>query len=574
MANQRLWRYLVLGLCAATLMAQFPGQGRGGARQGRQGAPAEPAREYLPEELCTVTGRVSDAITGEPVKRANVSAMRMNAPGQPAVAATGDDGVYVIKDLEPGTYQVFAHRQGYVRQPYGSRKPGVFPGGRLELKPGHQATEIDIRVTPHGVISGRVTDQDGEPVANARVMPMRMATTQGVKRLMPSGNAMTNDLGEYRIFGIAPGSYRVRASPMPGMMGFGGAAPASDSDEMNVSTFYPSSLDAAGAVSLSLTPGAELTNVDIRMERRKTVRVRGRITNPPARQGRMMVAMFPDDPMESMDRFFASVDARGRFEVKGLQPGVYRLNAQTAQGGTRLFAEIPVSVGSSDVEDVELTLGTGLTVAGTVRIEGESDADVTGIRVALQGRTGGFSMAGPGMPSNPGMVAEDGTFTYTGLTPSVYTVQASIPFPGHYLKSVRAGSRDLSDFKLDLTSGSAPELEVVVSAKAAAVSGAVVGKDLNPLEGAIVVLLPDEARKDNYRLYQATGTQKGGVFDFAGIPPGEYYLLAFEELDSGVHTDYAAMRPYLTKAEKLTLRESSAETRKLDALAPPEILAP
>ena len=68
-------------------------------------------------------------------------------------------------------------------------------------------------------ITGRVVDEFGEPVADAQVAPMRSANQGGRRRMMPSGRAsMTNDIGEFRIFGLPPGQYVISATLRAGMI--------------------------------------------------------------------------------------------------------------------------------------------------------------------------------------------------------------------------------------------------------------------------------------------------------------------------------------------------------------------
>ena len=116
-----------------------------------------------------------------------------------------------------------------------------------------------MRLTPHGVIAGRVLDEEGEPVANANVQVLRQQYMQGRKQMSRTGGGITNDLGEYRIFGLPPGTLlrerrdrgRTRCCRRP--------------DDEYVTTYFPRTTDAAAAAPIDVAPGAQLRNIDIAM---------------------------------------------------------------------------------------------------------------------------------------------------------------------------------------------------------------------------------------------------------------------------------------------------------------------
>src|SRR5439155_17952483 len=106
---------------------------------------------------------------------------------------------------------------GYVNGEYGSRGPSR-PGAVIDLGRGQTLTELKVRLTPQAVITGRVLDEEREPAPYAQIMALRYRYTQTGKQLIPMGSASTNDLGEYRVFGLAPGRYFLSAAMRGGMM--------------------------------------------------------------------------------------------------------------------------------------------------------------------------------------------------------------------------------------------------------------------------------------------------------------------------------------------------------------------
>src|SRR5579883_1140689 len=161
---------------------------------------------------CMVKGRIVNAITGEPVRKAQVTLR--NEPADSSVsAATDDSGAYALSDVEPGTYDLRVQKNGFV--PAG--KPVSLQGsGSGWACPGAGgspvASDAVTRLMPAAVMAGRVVDGDGGPVAGALVQAIQSRGAGSTQRLVVAGSATTNDLGEYRIFGLAGGRYYLGAS--------------------------------------------------------------------------------------------------------------------------------------------------------------------------------------------------------------------------------------------------------------------------------------------------------------------------------------------------------------------------
>src|SRR5262245_19116414 len=180
-----------------------------------------PSSEPKAEERSALEGQVVNAASGEPVKKATILLRRADPPQPntiPASYSTSTEaaGKFSMKDIEAGRYRLTVNRGGFVMAEYGSKGPGR-PGTTLSLEKGQHLKEIAVKLTPRAVITGRVLDEDGEPVTFAQVQTLRYRYNQGRKQLMPMGGTGTNDLGEYRIFGLAPGKYYLSATYREGM---------------------------------------------------------------------------------------------------------------------------------------------------------------------------------------------------------------------------------------------------------------------------------------------------------------------------------------------------------------------
>ena len=150
-------------------------------------------------------GRVLST-TGEPVKSATLQIVG-RAPN--SYSQSSDiDGKFVFDALPPGTYLVIVQKDGFVRNTSG-------PNAQLTLTSGQVMKDLIVKLTPLGVITGHVTNQDGDPITNASLRVLHYTYTGGHKQLTNVGGGGSDDKGNFRIFNLAPGLYYVNVFPRP-----------------------------------------------------------------------------------------------------------------------------------------------------------------------------------------------------------------------------------------------------------------------------------------------------------------------------------------------------------------------
>jgi Carboxypeptidase regulatory-like domain len=157
-------------------------------------------------EKCAIEGAVTRSGSGLPLDKVEITIDIKGAQEPPLVTTTDANGHFVVANLEPGHYSLRAERTGYVGQTYGQRKKNR-EGVILILGPGEKLRGIDFRLVATGVITGHVLGEDNEPIVGAYVQASEFRYSQGRRRLLEGGRASTNDLGEYRIYGLQPGHY-------------------------------------------------------------------------------------------------------------------------------------------------------------------------------------------------------------------------------------------------------------------------------------------------------------------------------------------------------------------------------
>ena len=187
-----------------------------------QTAPLQPPADFNSKlrDKCFIEGKVLRASDGSPLKKAVVSALPQppqGSPIRPVTAITDAEGRFVLKDLDPGSYNLSAARTGYVRQVYGQRVP-MGPGTAITLVEGQTLKDVVFRLLAGAVISGRVVDEDSEPVSGVRIQALRWGYRSGKRELLPGGYARPTIAANTACFRLPPAAITFPLpTPAPGM---------------------------------------------------------------------------------------------------------------------------------------------------------------------------------------------------------------------------------------------------------------------------------------------------------------------------------------------------------------------
>jgi hypothetical protein len=339
-------------------------------------------------------GRVSGRITAEGANTAIAGARvmlfpaaprRMGAFTPPGEAITDQDGRFVVERLAAGEYNLNVQKTGYVSFPGTPGRPHT-----IQVAAGQAVDGVSVVLQKGGAIAGRLLDTAGEPLTDASVMALRNAPVGGSReRYLPTSGPgqQTNDLGEFRLPGLAPGAYIVVASPRRQFpFGGPGAAPptATASRITEITTYYPGTSDQAAAQTINVSAGQTVENVVFTMLSAPAYRISGVVVdeNGSAVGGAMVMLM--NDP-RSGTLMGPSGSARtqddGRFVIAAVPAGTYRLTAN-----------VPVTVSSGGVASGSGSFTTWTSSGG----RGEVAAGVS------PGIVGGTSVVmGPGAMPTP-----------------------------------------------------------------------------------------------------------------------------------------------------------------------------
>jgi hypothetical protein len=467
--------------------------------------------------------------------------------------STDTEGKFVFEAVVPGRYKLVTQKQGFL-----TRRGDT----AVDLNELQSVTPLVIKMTSQAVVTGRITDQLGDVVANAQIKVFRLAYVRGRRQLAEVLTATANDLGEYRAAGLLSGHYFVAAMDQR-------VAADATPQESNVSTFYPNALTHLTAVPLELVDGSEVGGVNIVLRRERVYALRGRAIAVEASipRGLMLELLSIDSASPATRR--GSLRPGGAFEFLNLPAGRYVLQPPP---GSALTGRLQVTIADKDAHDALLQLAPAGEITGNVRVEGGElqsfvkpagpqsmpvvAAIATGSRLALTfGELEGDSSNARIWP-----IQDDGTFKIQGVTASKYVLKMNNLPAGMYMKSVLWGGREVTQEFIDTTNGVSGTLDIVLSPKAADLAGMVTAENGEPKSGVTVTLWSRDTQSPSG--VRTTTTDQSGRFRLEGLPAGDYNAVAWDEIEPGLATYPEFLARFNAQASSVLIAEG--EHRRLD----------
>lgn len=336
---------------------------------------------------------------------------------------TDPDGNYRITDLPAGNYQVAPVAPAFVVSDvnsFGSR------GKTLILADGENVEGLDFSMVRGGVITGKVSHPDGRPVIEERISVMLAEPTAGQGSPAQSGSAVqTDDRGIYRVFGLAPGRYKVAVGQGPDTP-FGGAGPGRPTYER---VFHPDVTDANEAKVIELSEGGETTNVDITVGQSISgFAAAGLVidseTSKPVGNMRFGLMRIVGERPNFISASVQS-DRFGAFRFENLTPGKYSVVNMPQPNSDLRGNSVSFEVIDQDVTGVIVRASRGASVSGTVVLEGTHDraaqSKLAQLRLHAYNRN---EMGGSGFVESS-LINPDGSFRITGLQAGMAQFQLS-----------------------------------------------------------------------------------------------------------------------------------------------------
>lgn len=522
-------------------------------------------------KTASIAGTVIKEAGSEPIKKVLVQIVAENQKeGGNYTASTDADGGFRVDGVEPGRYRIFFERTGFVAVNERGTKADI---NIFTVKPGQTLDNLTFRMLPTAVISGRITDEDGDPMANVSIVA-KMERPGKVNR-ENVGTTGTNDLGEFRLSGLFPGRYIVAAMPPADIRDYETLAkPSSAVDAADVqtakhpdtrylTTYYPGTFDAAQASIVALKAGDDMP-VNLTLLQSRTYRVRGIITGIVA--GEKPVIEMRSKSGDSNHANSVDVGADGQFEIRGVSPGTYSLMATAGTESHSLFAREDIVVAAGDVEGVKLSPSPSFTMSGHIRVEGTSTASITqyavNLRPARSPENSSIYISQDVFGTNAA-VDRLGNFEWGNVIRGNYLVQVfggDRP-GGFFLKSAKMGGQDITTGFL---AGGPTTVELVVSYNGGSVEGKVIEKEGDadgdhPAANATVVAVPEEKYRNQSERFASGATDQYGHFSIRALAPGSYTFYAWQDVDENVYSDPDFLKSQESDGKLIKIEENSRQ---------------
>ena len=486
---------------------------------------------------CTVSGRVLTATDGAPLKSTWVvlKAAHSGSHDQAFATTSDTDGHFTIRDVPAGRYEFFANHAGFVEQHY---KAGPDNKGPLfSLTAGDKITDTVFRMIPAGVITGRVTDEDGEVMQRVKVIALRLprsedtdddASARPQKRHLQTVSAtQTDDRGMYRIFGLKPVDYYVKVDDSSAS---GGGVPIQDEivwvkrtlGSGYSPTYYPGVTQFSQAQGISIKAGDEV-QADVMLRKTKVVNIAGRVTGDHGPAADAIVELHLGDGDDYPFGRSDQTDEKGNFQFHNVPEGSYSITAYQREDGGRAYesrVREKLEVGAENIDSLVLSLGGGTTVQGRIRVDSSIPVDFDRVSVSLSPVEDEDSLG------RHADIKKDGGFEIKSVQDGDYALNLAGLENGTYVKSIRYGAEDVLEKGVQLERGGAPgKIEVVIASGVAELQGSVTDDD-GPVIGAAVRLAPDPLTPYNRLRIRHTTTDQLGHFSWTDLAPGKYRVAA------------------------------------------------
>jgi hypothetical protein len=478
---------------------------------------------------------------------------------------SNEKGEFVFERVPVGLYRIESRRDRFSYTPNGAV---------VDVQPRAQVQNVAVAMTPAAAITGVVLDESDKPAPYAVVTALSVDYGPGgVRVLRTIAFVETNDLGEYRLYGLAPGEYLVSVD-------LSDTANREQRVQQNIPQqlksyalhYYPGTPEIGAARPVRVREsGLDVGGIDVRLRQTSLATVRGKLLmNVPSTTASlppvslmMTPASFPDASPD----FRYRPNPAGEFEIPNVAPGSYLLKATgRARNSPSLHSPMMrVEVGSKDIEGLAVPVVVGPTVTGALRVDGmdggmDGPLPFAATAIVEFRRVGGVN----GFYSRDGFdgfVSPNGSYLTGGYAfPGTFDIALYGLPPGYYLKA---------PLTLEIPSADVPpsiSVPLTLGHHQGVVSGTVNGTDSRPVTGAIVVLVPTEALRTRADRYLRALSDGSGRFRVVSPPPGDYTAFAFEGVEGAAFYNPEFLQRYLGRGVRVSIRENADASANLQLI--------
>ena len=349
------------------------------------------------------------------------------------------------------------------------------------------------------------------------------------------------------------------------------------------SAYYPSVTRADSAAVIPLEAGSRRDDIVIVRRPSASVRVSGRAVMAEGPAEALVLRLVPSDQEElalDLESAVAVTDKTGQFSFAGVVPGAYRIKAllkpttEARSSGTAiptpvLWIDEPLSVGAAGVDGIELSLKRAPTISGQLEYSGQSPRSPRAPAIHLE-RADGRRPTALGLILTT--ISSGTSFASPGVLPGTYVVDVDYREPGWFAHSVMWHGKDISDSAFEVADSDLAGIVIRIVDRPWTILSGSVQRNAGTSEGRpTVALFPvEEARWSNLgpnpRRVQEVVADLNGTFTIANVPPGDYFVVAFESAPGSPWQAPDSLKQLAGLASKVTLSDGVTSTVALRAV--------
>lgn len=483
-----------------------------------------PAGNQSPSQATgSISGTVRDASTNLPIPDVYVSVRQRDA-------VTDTNGHYALSEIAPGRANLF------IQPDFRKNLPGV--SRAVNVSPGQDLTGVDLLIRPYGTITGKVVDQNGEPVPGASISLVARQIWLGAMRYNRTRGANTDDQGHYVLEGVEPGrAFLVLVNKRDYKLDPISPSPLNPKLRRQawVPTFYPGTSSIDGAQTLTVAPGERKEGIDFQILRSPSYCAEG-VVQAPLSGGRVRFSISESQPTYGTTGDGGTygqlpegnLEADGKFRICNLHSGQYRLQVQTEDRGAdgpAFYSSTTLLITNEDLERISAAPAPRIPVAAEVVWDGAPpNGPARALQVSVDSLTRTEYLGGP--------VSIPGRFSLKDAALDDYVVRVNGPMPeGAYIQDITYGSESV--LRKPLRPGTAsgdPTLKIILAPNGGKITTKATDKDGNPIPDTLMVAYPESAATEILLadLFVTGRADQNGSWISAPLAPGKYEVLALD----------------------------------------------
>ena len=496
----------------------------------------------------SLRGTIVNSVTGDPIRRALVVAGTH-------MQLTDAQGRFEFGGLLPGQYGLGVQKPGFFNQAEISAGDS---SGMVEVGP--KNTDVVIKLVPEGVIFGHLTDQDGDPLEGVFMHVRGWRIMNGRRQLQDAGGQSTDEDGAFRLFGLMPGTYYLASGAVPDrgpiqmrLRGTRGSYPSS---------YFPGVRQLSAATPIQLAAGQKM-QADFSLHAFPAFQVTGQVTAYPGAHVNGVQILDASDPTSSLP---VDVDpGTGTFMARVVPAGSYTILVMAVDDeGRTLVGQKAITV-STNVYGLAVPVAPSVSISVLVQTE-FTNSSLAGNREPIAVRLSPVGDYGQNyFSSDQGRAAQrdraGGGLVIASVQPGRYYAEI-ISHGTWYAESAVSGSTDLFREPLTVSPGSqvAP-IQVLVRDDGASLAG-MVRSEGSPVSASVLVVMEDAP----LRMPQLLMSNRQGAFQTDNLPPGDYMVLAFDNMAGLEYANRDALRDYLSQGTRVTLGPKDAKSVNVEVI--------